>query len=83
MTIRKSGVWLRRPKPIVDVKGAWDLIKAEEKAERAARRNSEEAVHTSLLSGVKAARPALSRAKELQRKGRQASASTGMTRARC
>jgi ATP diphosphatase len=50
------------------VKEAWGRIKAEEKAERAARRNSEEAVHTSLLSGVKAGQPALSRAMELQRK---------------
>jgi len=50
------------------VKEAWGRIKAEEKAERAARRNSEEAVHPSLLSGVKAGQPALSRAMELQRK---------------
>src|SRR3984885_10837861 len=35
-----------------DVKGAWERIKAEEKAERAARRPPEEAAHTSLLSGV-------------------------------
>src|SRR6202045_1189495 len=32
-----------------DVKDAWDRIKAEEKAERAARRPAEEAAHTSLL----------------------------------
>ena len=51
-----------------DVKGAWDRIKAEEKAERAARRPREEPVHKSLLSGVKAGQPALSRAMELQRK---------------
>jgi ATP diphosphatase len=50
------------------VKEAWGRIKAEEKAERAARRNSEEAVQPSLLSGVKAGQPALSRAMELQRK---------------
>src|SRR4030081_3525322 len=51
-----------------DVKGAWDRIKAEEKAERAARRPREETVHKSLLSGVKAGQPALVRAMELQRK---------------
>ena len=51
-----------------DVKGAWDRIKAEEKAERAARRRRQEPAHKSLLSGVKAGQPALSRAMELQRK---------------
>ncbi len=51
-----------------DVKGAWERIKAEEKAERAARRPPEEASHQSLLSGVKAGQPALARAMELQRK---------------
>jgi ATP diphosphatase len=51
-----------------DVKGAWDRIKAEEKAERAARRPREDASHTSLLSGVKTGQPALARAMELQRK---------------
>ena len=51
-----------------DVKGAWDRIKAEEKAERAARRPSEETACKSLLSGVKAGQPALTRAMELQRK---------------
>jgi nucleoside triphosphate diphosphatase len=51
------------------VKGAWDRIKAEEKAERAARRPPDETTaHTSLLSSVKAGQPALSRAMELQRK---------------
>jgi ATP diphosphatase len=50
------------------VKEAWDRIKAEEKAERAARRPSAPAEHTSLLSGVKAGQPALIRAMELQRK---------------
>jgi ATP diphosphatase len=49
-----------------DVKGAWDRIKAEEKAERAARRG--DASHASLLSSVKSGQPALSRAMELQRK---------------
>ena len=51
-----------------DVKGAWDRIKADEKAERAARRPRQEPAHKSLLSGVKAGQPALSRAMELQRK---------------
>src|SRR6202035_3220463 len=51
-----------------DVKGEWDRIKAEEKAERAAKRPPEATVHKSLLSGVKAGQPALSRAMELQRK---------------
>jgi ATP diphosphatase len=51
------------------VKGAWDRIKAEEKAERAARRPPEpHADHNSLLSGVKAGQPALVRAMELQRR---------------
>ncbi|MCA1372056.1 MULTISPECIES: nucleoside triphosphate pyrophosphohydrolase [unclassified Bradyrhizobium] len=51
------------------VKEVWDRIKAEEKAERAARRPPEEApTHKSLLSGVKAGQPALTRAMELQRK---------------
>jgi ATP diphosphatase len=51
-----------------DVKGAWDRIKAEEKAERAARRPAEDASHTSLLSSIKAGQPALTRAMQLQRK---------------
>ncbi len=46
----------------------WDRIKAEEKAERAARRPTEEREHTSLLSTVKAGLPALIRALHLQRK---------------
>jgi ATP diphosphatase len=50
------------------VKDVWDRIKAEEKAERAARRPLEEPTENSLLSGVKAAQPALTRAMELQRK---------------
>jgi ATP diphosphatase len=49
-----------------DVKGTWDRIKAEEKAERAARRGTVPAPK-SLLSGVKAGQPALARALELQR----------------
>jgi ATP diphosphatase len=51
-----------------DVKGAWDRIKAEEKAERAARRPPPEAEYNSLLSSVKTGQPALTRAMELQRK---------------
>jgi ATP diphosphatase len=51
-----------------EVKGAWERIKAEEKAERAGRRPPEQAAHTSLLSTVKAGQPALKRAMELQRK---------------
>jgi ATP diphosphatase len=51
------------------VEGAWERIKAEEKAERAARRPSGETpAGKSLLSGVKAGQPALSRAMALQRK---------------
>jgi ATP diphosphatase len=46
----------------------WDRIKAEEKAERAARRPREERSDRSLLSSVKAGLPALARAIELQRK---------------
>ncbi|WP_407146193.1 nucleoside triphosphate pyrophosphohydrolase [Bradyrhizobium sp. ORS 86] len=48
------------------VKSAWERIKAEEKAERAARRQSEETAHSSLLASVKAGLPALTRAIELQ-----------------
>jgi ATP diphosphatase len=55
-----------------DVKGAWDRIKTEEKAERAARRRTSgttgEATTGSLLSSVKAGQPALARAMDLQRK---------------
>jgi nucleoside triphosphate diphosphatase len=51
------------------VKGAWERIKAEEKAERAAKRPVEtQGEHKSLLSSVKAGQPALARAMELQRK---------------
>ena len=50
------------------VKELWDRIKAEEKAERAARRPPEPAEKKSLLSSVKAGQPALTRAMELQRK---------------
>ena len=50
------------------VKSAWERIKAEEKAERAARRSAGEALQKSMLSSVKAGLPALTRAMELQRK---------------
>jgi ATP diphosphatase len=50
------------------VKDNWDRIKAEEKAERAARRPPQAVTQKSLLSGVKAGQPALTRAMELQRK---------------
>jgi len=50
-----------------EVKGAWDRIKAEEKAERGARRGAEQTPHDSLLAAVKAGQPALARALGLQR----------------
>jgi len=50
------------------VKSAWERIKAEEKAERIARRPPNETSPGSLLSTVKAGQPALTRAMELQRK---------------
>ena len=50
------------------VKSAWERIKAEEKAERAARRPHQDHDHKSLLSSVKAGLPALTRAIALQRK---------------
>ena len=50
------------------VKSAWDRIKAEEKAERPARRPAEPVSHASLLSSVKAGQPALTQAMELQRR---------------
>jgi ATP diphosphatase len=51
------------------VEGNWERIKAEEKAERAARRPPNETpAAKSLLSGVKAGQPALTRAMALQRK---------------
>lgn len=49
------------------VKDAWARIKAEEKAERAAKRPAAEA-SSSLLASVKAGQPALSQAMALQRK---------------
>src|SRR6202030_2358651 len=50
------------------VKSAWERIKAEEKAERAARRPHQQQEQSSVLAGVKAGWPALTRAMELQRK---------------
>jgi ATP diphosphatase len=50
------------------VKSAWERIKAEEKAERAARRPGNVAPSNSLLSNIKAGQPALTRAMALQRK---------------
>ena len=51
-----------------DVKGAWERIKAEEKAERQARRSDTAPEHGGLLANVKAGQPALTRAMALQRK---------------
>jgi ATP diphosphatase len=49
------------------VKSQWERIKAEEKAERAARRPQNETdAHSTLLSSVKASLPALTRAMKLQ-----------------
>jgi ATP diphosphatase len=50
------------------VRELWEQIKADEKAERAARRPPQQPEHKSLLSSVKAGQPALTRAMELQRK---------------
>jgi ATP diphosphatase len=51
------------------VEGAWERIKAEEKAERAARHPPGDARDgKSLLAGIKAGQPALTRAMALQRK---------------
>jgi nucleoside triphosphate diphosphatase len=50
------------------VKSQWERIKAEEKAERAARRAADALPASSLLSNIKAGHPALTRAMELQRK---------------
>jgi ATP diphosphatase len=50
------------------VKDAWDRIKTEEKAERAARRGADPTAPESLLAGVKAGQPALARALGLQNK---------------
>src|SRR6202451_2907208 len=50
------------------VKSQWERIKAEEKAERAARRSGNAETSSSLLSNVKTGQPALTRAMALQRK---------------
>src|SRR6202000_2315205 len=50
------------------VKSAWERIKAEEKAERATRRPEPQQEPSSLLAGIKAGLPALTRAMELPRK---------------
>ena len=50
------------------VKGNWGRIKAEEKADRAARRGEDVDAPASLLASVPAGLPALTRAIELQRK---------------
>lgn len=50
------------------VKSRWEEIKAEEKAERAARRGDDPSPPRSILAGVKTGQPALSRAMALQRK---------------
>lgn len=50
------------------VKSAWERIKAEEKAERAARHPAAASDSSMLLADIKAGQPALSRAMALQRK---------------
>lgn len=50
------------------IKGTWDVIKKQEKAERAARKPERKQAESSLLASVKAGVPALSRAFELQKK---------------
>jgi ATP diphosphatase len=50
------------------IKGTWDIIKQQEKAERAARRPATAQRDSSLLSSVKAGAPALARAVALQKK---------------
>src|SRR5258707_12605323 len=54
-----------------DVKGAWERIKAEENAERAARRPPAEAAPKPLLSSGKTGQPTLARALELLIKASQ------------
>lgn len=51
-----------------EIKGTWDTIKRQEKAERAARNPAREQRESSLLASVKAGSPALRRAFELQKK---------------
>lgn len=49
-----------------DVKGTWERVKAQEKAERAALKPEQDVMPLSLLSSVKAGQPALARAMALQ-----------------
>ena len=66
-----------------DVKGAWDRIKAEEKAERAARRPAGDSRRANrCCRACKAGQPALTRAWNCSAR-HPASASTGTIRARC
>ncbi len=51
-----------------DVKGQWDRIKAEEKAERAAKRGGAVEEQKGALAGIPVALPALPRAQKLQEK---------------
>jgi ATP diphosphatase len=50
------------------VKGTWDVIKKQEKAERAARKPERDKAESTLLASVKAGVPAVTRAFELQKK---------------
>jgi nucleoside triphosphate diphosphatase len=50
------------------IRGTWDVIKKQEKAERAARDPQREQAESTLLASVKAGVPALTRAYELQKK---------------
>ena len=50
------------------IRGTWDVIKKQEKAERAARDPQREQAESTLLASVKAGVPALTRAHELQKK---------------
>jgi len=50
------------------VKGTWDVIKKQEKAERAARKPERVQAESSLLASVKSGMPALARALEMQKK---------------
>jgi ATP diphosphatase len=50
------------------IRGTWNVIKKQEKAERAARNQQREQAESSLLASVKAGVPALTRAFELQKK---------------
>jgi ATP diphosphatase len=56
------------PATQAQIKGTWEVIKKQEKAERAARKPRREQEESSLLASVKAGVPALTRAYELQKK---------------